>query len=349
MSNEGQHQIDQGLVIRLEQLIFEIRNQFAHLYGTTETIKQQTETVCLEARNSHAHSHAMLTAILENVRSGVATTTSVTGNGSSEDRTEMYTLGHRMPLPGGDIPVEVLCAAIRAFAHTLADSDKFLLAERLSHAAYPAYKFSEFGREWLADQQFFADYRKLMDKANWHSADRKYFVKEIARGSFGLTGDFAECGVYTGGTALILCRQAEAQARHVHLFDSFEGLSTPSADDGDYWKPGALACSLEQVRTNLSPFTNYTCYKGWIPSRFDAVADRLFALVHIDVDLHDPTRDALDFFYPRLVSGGAIILDDHGFSSCPGARRAALDFCRDKSESVIDLPTGQGLIVRRAP
>jgi hypothetical protein len=41
-----------------------------------------------------------------------------------------------------------------------------------------------------------------------------------------------------------------------------------------------------------------------------------------------------------------ILLDDHGYDTCPGARKAALDFMADKPEPVLDLSTGQGLIIK---
>lgn len=229
----------------------------------------------------------------------------------------------------------------------LDDWQRYILAEQLAAAVYPRFKFSEHGRLWLSDEAFFRDYARTMDVGNWHSCDRKFMLKELARRAARVPGDFAECGVYRGGSALLMCQQAAAGAAHVHLFDSFEGLPSPGAHDGTYWETGRFACAMETTHATLAGLANYTCYKGWIPDRFAEVADRSFSLVHIDVDLHDPTRASLEFFYPRLVPGGAIVLDDHGFESCPGARKAALDYFADKPDLVIDLPTGQGLVIRQ--
>ena len=54
----------------------------------------------------------------------------------------------------------------------------------------------------------------------------------------------------------------------------------------------------------------------------------------------------MKFFYPRLNSGGMIICDDYGFRTCPGARRAVDEYMSDKMESVIELPTGQAVIIK---
>ena len=67
-------------------------------------------------------------------------------------------------------------------------------------------------------------------------------------------------------------------------------------------------------------------FPGWIPTRFSEVADRTFGFLSIDVDLYQPIRDALEFFYPRLCGGAIIYLDDYGFNDFPGARLAVDEF-----------------------
>jgi Macrocin-O-methyltransferase (TylF) len=74
------------------------------------------------------------------------------------------------------------------------------------------------------------------------------------------------------------------------------------------------------------------------------LADHRFALVHIDVDLYEPTRAALEFFHPRLSPGAVMICDDYGFASCPGARKAVDEYLADKADVAIELPSGQALI-----
>jgi predicted O-methyltransferase YrrM len=84
--------------------------------------------------------------------------------------------------------------------------------------------------------------------------------------------------------------------------------------------------------------------RGWIPERFDIVSDKTFSIVHIDVDLYQPTRDALEFFYPRLNPGGLMICDDYGSVACPGAKKAVDDFCKRLGKVPAALTTGQAVI-----
>jgi hypothetical protein len=188
-------------------------------------------------------------------------------------------------------------------------------------------------------------------------SERHYVVHSMAKSVANLPGDSAECGVYYGASSFMICLATEGKpgACH-HVFDSFEGLSRPEAVDvpsdgrAYAWQEGDLAVSIETVSANLRRFDFVKYHKGWIPSQFGVVADRRFALVHIDVDLYQPTRDSLAFFYERTVPGGVILCDDYGSINCPGATKAFDEFLADKPEkSVIQLTTGQGLIVKRQP
>jgi hypothetical protein len=98
------------------------------------------------------------------------------------------------------------------------------------------------------------------------------------------------------------------------------------------------------VRRNLGRFDFVVYHRGWIPKRFESVAEQAFSFVHLDVDLYQPTLDSLLFFYDRLQPGGILLCDDYGFANCPGARRALDEFFADKVEKIVSLPTGQAFI-----
>jgi O-methyltransferase len=112
--------------------------------------------------------------------------------------------------------------------------------------------------------------------------------------------------------------------RH-HLFDPFEGLSTPSSADAPAacvrpWRAVDMSWSLEDVMQTLSRWDDLTFHRGLIPECFYAARDAKFSFLQIVVNLYEPTREALAFFHPRLITGGVIVIDDDGFLTCPGAR-----------------------------
>jgi len=243
---------------------------------------------------------------------------------------------------------DILTAALNVSVDQLNAEQRYDWGERTFSVFAPNVKLSEFGRILFADADFLADYERF-DRSNYRSFDRKFALKELLKLALPLDGDVAECGVFRGASAFLLAKGIAAQApdKRLHLFDSFAGLSEPKAEiDGGHWHSGDLACDLAEVASNLNQYTSFiVLHPGWIPERFSEVQEKKFCFVHIDVDLFAPTRDALAFFGAQMVPGGLIICDDYGFETCPGARRAMDEYALKSGQTVVQLPTGQGVIL----
>jgi O-methyltransferase len=171
---------------------------------------------------------------------------------------------------------------------------------------------------------------------------------------------FAECGCWKGHSTWVtasLMKEGGSKSQF-HVFDSFEGgLSDKVAEDeslrgridaNQVAKEKLVFASEEsEVKENLSEFDFVKFYKGWIPERFPEVKDFSFGFVHLDVDLYQPTRDGLEFFFPRLEKGGAIVIDDYNFSQFPGARKAVDQFLIDKPQVFFyAVPTGGAFLIK---
>ena len=205
----------------------------------------------------------------------------------------------------------------------------------------PDYRLTWWQMDWWNDEAFNA-FLDRFDQRQRFSTHRRWMVHQLLKLIRDVPGDTAECGVWLGTTSWLI---AQSGRRH-HAFDSFEGLSEPTTADGAYWAKGSLTAPEEIVRRNLDGL-NVELYKGWIPERFDDVADRQFAFVHIDVDLYQPTRDSIEFFYPRMPSGAVLVCDDYACSTCPGATKAIDEFMADKPEPVIAMDAGGGFFIKR--
>lgn len=225
---------------------------------------------------------------------------------------------------------------------------RYYAMARLGNMFNRGFHFTEYGQVWRDDKAFEKYYDELIGD-EYHSIDRKYTVNQFLQLVTKVDGDTVECGVYKGATSYLVCKfiQEQQLAKTHHVFDSFEGLNKPGAEDGHYWKEGNLATNEDVCRKNLAAFDFVQYYKGWIPERFNEIADRKFCFVHIDVDLYQPTYDSVSFFYERMNKGGILICDDYGFSTCPGAKKAMDDFFAGKTEPVIMLTTGQAFIIKQ--
>ena len=162
-----------------------------------------------------------------------------------------------------------------------------------------------------------------------------YNVLQSARKMNKIHGEYAEVGVYQGGSAILICGSTE---RTVHLFDTFEGLpETNEADTSTNFYKGAYSASLNEVRRNISA-QNVKFYPRLFPqSAPKELEDAKFAFVHLDVDIYTSTIESLRYFYPRMNRGGVIMSHDYDESGNGGVGKAFNEFFRDKSEIVIPL------------
>jgi O-methyltransferase len=165
----------------------------------------------------------------------------------------------------------------------------------------------------------------------WGRRLRFISMLQYAATTLSLPGESAECGCARGLSAFCIAALTKIASNPqftgtgFHVFDSFEGLSEPAPEDVDpnsinpNMVAGKFKFSVDLVKKHLHAFPDISFYPGWIPSRFEDVADKKFRFLNLDVDLYQPTRDALMFFYPRLVPGGLIVCDDFNWA---GAKRA---------------------------
>lgn len=228
------------------------------------------------------------------------------------------------------------------------DLGRFYFLRELAGYLRPDYRFKWPDVDWWQDEEF-NHYLDRFGELGGMNSDRRWMLRELLRLVANVPGDTAECGVYRGASSYLMClanRDSSLHEKTHHMFDSFEGLSTPSEQDGSHWSEGDLTCGLELVKQNLQEFSATAYYPGWIPARFDDVADCRFSFVHIDVDLYEPTRDSIAFFYPRMNPGGILLCDDYAIGSCPGATRAADELLSDKPEKMMRLSGGAGFFIK---
>ena len=243
-------------------------------------------------------------------------------------------------------------ALLRAFYKSLKKrrsiAARFRLLTEVGKKLIPQYRFSWPYLDWWNDKPF-NSYLERFNELHHFNTDRKYMLYQLLRLIDDIPGDTVECGSLEGAGSYLIHLMNDQSPQHErwhHVFDSFEGLSAPGEGDGKHWEQGDLSVSMERVRKNMDNFDRYTLYQGWIPSRFAEVQDKRIAFVHIDVDLYQPTRDAIEFFYPKMSEGGVILCDDYGSSLCPGATRAIDEYLADKPEKMLYMTCGSGFLIK---
>ena len=157
-----------------------------------------------------------------------------------------------------------------------------------------------------------------------------------------IPGDMAELGVAFGSSARMI--SSRAPARVLHLFDTFEGLPGPVSGDSSRFQKNQYRFAIEDVQQYLTG-TNVRFHKGFFPDTARGLDDLKFAFVHLDADLYESTKAGLEWFYPRLNSGGILICHDYDTSA--GVNRAFEEFFANKPEPYLDLAGSQCMFIKR--
>lgn len=223
------------------------------------------------------------------------------------------------------------------------DSGLYVLG-KIGKVLVPGYRYT-YPLAWWKNERF-NEYLSRFDELDGLASDRHWMLAQLCRLVHDVPGDTAECGSFRGASSYLICLANRGRQRVHHVFDSFEGLSTPGPRDGSNWKHGEMAVPLDRVKQALDGLGPVQYHKGWIPERFHEVDDRTFSFVHVDVDLEQPTIDSVRFFYERLAPGGILLCDDYGFASCPAVAPAIDAFLADKPEKIIALSGGGGFFIK---
>lgn len=196
------------------------------------------------------------------------------------------------------------------------------------------------------DPEFFALYERVKPYT-MTSIERLYAmhkaVEHVARS--GVQGAIVECGVWRGGSMMMAALTLAALGRtdrELFLFDTFAGHPRPNPERDlkehyDFWlqrrrtdrSSSWAEVTLEEVRANLSstgyPLDKVRFVKGVVQDTIPAAAPEAIALLRLDTDWYDSTAHEMHHLYPRLVSGGVLIIDDYG--EMPGQKQAVDEFC----------------------
>ncbi len=165
-----------------------------------------------------------------------------------------------------------------------------------------------------------------------------------------LPGAFVECGVYKGGSMMAVAltlMELGVTDRDLYLYDTFEGMPAPTEEDVDlYGTPASehfdslsgnwLACSLERVREALLgtgyPAERLHFLAGKVEDTIPGSAPEQIGLLRLDTDWYASTLHEMNHLWPRLVSGGVLIVDDYGHFE--GARQAVDEYFEGSQERV---------------
>jgi len=117
-------------------------------------------------------------------------------------------------------------------------------------------------------------------------------VEELKKSN--ILWSLAEVGVYRGNSAKVL--NSLCPERDLYLFDTFTGFDEKDCESENADPGGFSNTSIGQVRDFIGTQDNIHYLQGYFPETTSQLdPDARFALVHIDVDLYQPTKACLEY------------------------------------------------------
>jgi hypothetical protein len=232
-------------------------------------------------------------------------------------------------------------------------------------APRPAAPRRRQGRALPADYE--AEFLEIWDRVKSRtmtSHEKGYYLHQAVRyvTAHGIPGAVVECGVWRGGSMLNVAHTLVALGstdRDLFLFDTFSGMSEPTARDVHLGKRTAAAemletatrdervwaiASIEDVREGFAsvdyPDERVHFVEGKVEDTIPGHAPGQIAILRLDTDWYESTKHELTHLYDRLAPGGVLIIDDYG--TWQGSRDAMDEFLSATGEPLLLVRTGWG-------
>ena len=167
-----------------------------------------------------------------------------------------------------------------------------------------------------------------------------------------IPGDIVECGVWRGGSALLaalIMKVRKVNDRKLYLYDTFQGMPTPTEFDVDkYGRTGFemieqygddigwCYASLEDVQKAFSVHSfdfEIQFVQGDVLETLETTKPETISVLRLDTDWYESTAAEFQHLYPRLSTGGVLIVDDYGCWA--GSRKATDDYFREMPEPML--------------
>lgn len=198
----------------------------------------------------------------------------------------------------------------------------------------------------------FLDDERLMTTFNAHAETvpekailwRNHVQCWAAQRTMALDGDMLEAACYKGISARIIADYVDLKSsdKSFYIYDLFEH------DDSmvHHSLPELGAGLFDQVKALFTDLPNVIVSKGFVPQIFDEVVPEKIAFLHIDMNNAEAEIAALEYLWDRIVPGASIVLDDYGWLAYRAQKMAEDPFFAARGYQVLELPTGQGLVIK---
>ena len=189
--------------------------------------------------------------------------------------------------------------------------------------------FVEFAEKSFSDDDF---HKSII----WRIHILSWSMKQCFR----IKGDFIEFGCYDCNVAEFLINYCDLVnlKKKYYLYDIFN--NTPTSRNEKH-----SDTIFDEVSKKLKKYKFVDITQGLLPNSYKDIDHISF--VHFDLNSVDTELDLLIKIYDKISKNGHIIIDDYGWKGYEDQHNAHSDFFKSKNQNILELPTGQGLVIKQ--
>jgi hypothetical protein len=186
---------------------------------------------------------------------------------------------------------------------------------------------------------------------------------EIFKKTIGIPGAVVDCGVFKGTSLLTFVKLIEVYCpgdtlKRVIGFDTFKGFPPLSPKDGppnesrgkqtggwnasDFLPVLKILVGITQKDSMIPRFKRVELVQGDVRQTIPAYVKNnpglRISLLHLDLDLYEPTKVALVHLYPLVVAGGVVLVDEYAMDGFPGESAAFDEYFKEKRPVMTKFP-----------
>lgn len=194
----------------------------------------------------------------------------------------------------------------------------------------------------------------LVEHAGTIDADRLAVVADrlVEVVNAGTEGVVVELGCFRGAMALWMRAVLDTlgDGRHIHVYDSFQGLPARGPHDSDYLDGVPLVAAAKEVIVLHEQWGRAApvIHPGWFSDSLPGGLPDVIAFAYLDGDFYSSILTSLVHCVPRLSPGAVLIVDDYAdtdlnpraWDGLPGVKRACDEFFGRPSP--IEVVAGEG-------
>lgn len=215
---------------------------------------------------------------------------------------------------------------------------------------------------FLREERFLSAYARGLRSCGGTDYELPWRLKVAlwcGRQAIQVPGDFVECGVNRGfmSSALMHDLAWEHCGRTFWLIDSFSGIDIDqlTPDEKARGRAGYNRTALKRgfyendpaaVRDNFREWPSARVVQGVLPDCLSALVLGRVAFVHMDLNSVRAEIQTLEVLWPQISGGGVVLVDDYGFFGFAAHKPAYDTFAKERGIDVLQLPTGQGVLVK---